>query len=638
MVRHRPGVAVDAIMAEAGDQTFVLGDATSSRMIHLFSASDPAEFLRERKGPGEELARSALSDLPKDCVLAPDESGLVLRRWLSMLEKRISELCQKESKQFWLHLTRRIRPDPKALGMSPATTWLARATLNLAILKYGLDDGRPFVKVPAAADVREWMFGEEDNAEIQESEPSAEPAFLLPKTLTRMDCVTAYQLEELAYQFCLVAAGLRRAWKGGRLRLQDGVAQGVELDSTTEHLVKLYDTRVAKYNTVSSGFGLVADLGELLERRGPGNRISDAWLLWIPVWNLEGRDVARLFEERSEGPFVSNYLLLPSTMEPWYRCARLFSKEIRAIWGVSPEQIACFLVASSRRHYLIWRQDIRLRYALWQRGYVVIEAERYAREVAAFYRECYSEMFGETKSPRAAARETAEVLAAITYKEADFEKIDLWTRSGAKVVHPVGEGYHLDYSMLPVFLAHVLRGIPVTGGPPAVAKGIEFEQQARDIIETLVPGIELWGAHRVLKFHDGSERELDLGIVLGEVMLVCECRSHAVPPSFDRGEPDALWEREQKLGAAVAKADSLSQKLAGHPKGRNFALPDGVRFVIPCVLTPFAEYLPEKSSTFFFDDGNWPRVCVPEEFAEFLKQPGGANFLHGPTVHTVARN
>ena len=640
MQAHNPSASLyrieGAVVTAAEDQTLVLADFTSLRMMHLLGAMEQEEFLEERRRPSEELAQSVLSKLPRDCFLEPSETSSILLEWLGLVEGLMKDFCSSNSKRFWLHLTRRIRPDPKMLDVSPETSWLARVTLNLSILKYGLPEGRAFVKVPLGTDLRGWVEGE-DNAEVEEG-PVSGPFTLLPKTLTRMDCIAVHQLEELAYQFCIVAAGLRRAWKGGRLRLRNGVQQGIELDADTEHLVSLYDARITKYNTILSEFGLVAKLNDVLQQHEKGNHVDTSWLLWVPIWNLEGEDVASLFHKGTGPPFISNYLLLPQTIEPWYRGARLFRKEFEDLWGVSPERVVCFLVASSQRHLLISREDIALRYQLWQRGYIGIWTELFGEQIAEPYRECCEELFGRRMSPEAAVREATQVLDAITYQEADFEKIDLWTRSGTKVVHPMGEMLHLDYSMVPGFLAHALGAIPVKGGAAGKAKGIEFEQQAKEVIENLVPGIQFWDVPREVEFEDGLKREFDLGIISGEVMFVCECKSHAVPPGFDTGEPDELWKREEKLRAAVAKADSLARKLASQPKGRNFVVPKVVRVVIPCVLTPFPEYLPERSSRFFFDEGRWPRICVPEEFVEFLRSFSAGDHLSQPFVYDVARS
>ena len=606
---------------ETGKQPLVLlVDFTSLRMRHLLSAMETPAFLIERRRPCSELADAVLRPLPGDRLLEPDESASKFRDWLGLIEDRMQAICRTESKQFWLHLSRRIRPEPETLGVTPETAWLARVTLNLAILKYGQPEGRVFVKVASGTDLHDWVMGDDD-AEIEESEIPAGPLSLVPKTLTTDDCVAMHQLEELAYEFCRVATGLRRAWKGGRLRLVDGVPQAVELDPDTEYLVGLYDMRMAKYNTILSSFGLVANLGYVLEQHSEGAPVDAAWILWLPIWNLEGLDVVSLFDKRADTPFVSNYLLFPVSVEPWYRSASLFNEEIEKIWDISSEQIVSFLVASSQRHVLITRDDVRLKYQLWQRGYVVIQADEYAGQVVEAYQACCAELFGREVSIPDAANEAKHILKALTYGEADLAEIDLWTRSGTKVLHPMGDGLHIDYSMVPAFLAQVLKAIPMTGGAVGEAKGLAFEEQAKRVIQEHTSDVEFWATLNELEFDDGSRRELDLGVLKGETMLVCECKSHVVPPAFERGEPDEIWNREQQLRSAFKKADTLAQKLAQSAKGRNFTLPEEVKSLIPCVLTPFPEYLPERNSTFFFDNDNRPRICVPEELAEFLREP-----------------
>lgn len=443
---------------KAEPQTVVIADFTSLRMIHLLTGMDLETFLRERRRPTLELARAVFREFPPDCRLEPDASADALRQWLVLIEEQIRAICSKESKRFWLHLSRRIRPEPTTLGVSPETAWLARTTLNLAILKYGQTHGRPFVKVGAGINLRYWVDGADDAA-IEPQEDRASAFSFLPQTLTTQDCLLVHQLEELTYEFVGAATALRRAWKGGRLHLVDGTPRSVMLDDTTENLVRHYDRRMAKYNTLLGGFGLVANLDDALGARAVGEGIDAGWMLWLPSWNLDGFDVASMFSKEPTGPFVSNYLLLPVSIESWYRSVTLFNEEIERLWGIGSEQIVAFLVASSQRHLLISREDVRLKYQIWQRGYVVIEAERYPEQIGELYQTFFKETLGREISLHEATEQARRVLTALTYRDADFSAIDLWTRSGAKIVQPMEEGLHLDYSMLltlPRFSGHLV--------------------------------------------------------------------------------------------------------------------------------------------------------------------------------------
>lgn len=602
----------------------LMWDASSQRMFRILGPVPRERFLPEWLEDVEELAARVLSAFNKGDIVPSAEASELLQKWLREIEDRLAALARRESRQLGLHLVRRIKPTANPYGVNETTAGLARTTLDLAIQKYGKRDGRPFVIAqPSSQELRDWISGPDD-AHLPAADDTP-GGVLLPVQLTYEDALWAYRMEAVAYSFAHVAAQLRRAWKGGWLVI-DGSASSVGLDSDTEELVQQFDRRARTYNGALSAFGLIADLDDMDRVRA-----QPLWSVFVPIPNWKNVDTSKLAGMTTTFAYQSNFIVMPLTLEPWYECASLFADEIERATGASPRDIVLTLGAATQRHYALATQKVLYVPNLWDRGYWVInDRAEFTGDLAAWVRRLHVDLFDSGISEADAVAMVTRGIAALSQPEQGLAGVDVWARTGARPIFPLGGQWLFDYTLIPIALGDILESLAIAGGDAGGRKGDAFERQAETIVSAEIPGARVWQAPRELEFPDNTKRELDRGFVVDSRMYVAECKSLLVPAAHDRGDPGALAKRREQIAYAIGKAETLAAKLARYPIGKNYELPADVLELVPCALSPFTEYMPQRAERFFLDTKyEWPRAMVPREFADALQTVGAGKLTFG---------
>lgn len=155
----------------------------------------------------------------------------------------------------------------------------------------------------------------------------------------------------------------------------------------------------------------------------------------------------------------------------------------------------------------------------------------------------------------------------------------------------------------------------------ATAENVEAEQRATALeyavaewICSSVPQARPWGVNQDLRFVDGAARQVDVAVVVGNALLVCECKSFARRPADvipHRARINRQW---AKVVKALQQVDTLCQKFASTAVRGPGPLPQDVRYIVPCVVTPTAEWIPDPDTRYWFGP-DLPRVCTVEEAA-----------------------
>jgi hypothetical protein len=616
-----------------------VADATSMRMGHLLT-KERGWTVRRYQEPALKIEREILSEVPQDCVLSQSQSEKLLMEWNTRLEDEVAKLCATHSKYYWLYLSRRISPETQGYDLI-TTTWLYRTTLNLAMLKYGLSDADgEFIAVPSSANLREWIFSEApyegetiDLASIsmaKEDSPldvtlAASP-IIIPRQVTLEDAIRIYQIEHLAHEYYITTAELRRVWKGGKLRIQNGLFAGVALPAEIEGLVALYDKRVEQYNRLLSEFGSIVNL-----HIPEDGKFDEGFILVVPFWNIHKQQIPLIFpgEEfpQEKGPSYPepnpfNFVPVPQTLEPFYRKACIFSKPIEVTFGISPEELTTFLVALSRHNFHNWANSLRHRYNFFQRGYFIRpDKEEFHQDITNWYRDTFEQLFGNI-STQEASFAVSKLMSWQTYEEKDFAQISLYDRTGAKLILATPAGLLFDCVAIPSVLGSIfakLSYLASADGKIGQLKGDDFELEAKRYLAANVPGFSPWMCHRELQSMSGHKMEVDISFCKDQVLFVLECKAFKVSTGFDRGQPKELETRRQKLEEALDKVETLANMLAKEPRGRNYTIPDGITHIISIVVSPFPEYVHQRSGRYFLTE-SIPRICTVEELTKFLNK------------------
>ncbi|GAJ00791.1 unnamed protein product, partial [marine sediment metagenome] len=91
------------------------------------------------------------------------------------------------------------------------------------------------------------------------------------------------------------------------------------------------------------------------------------------------------------------------------------------------------------------------------------------------------------------------------------------------------------------------------------------------------------------------------------------------------GEPDSLKQRWETIVKDVEQVDTLSERLLKEPKGKNFEVPDSVKWIVPIVCGPFAEWVPSSSQKWWLYE-DIPRVLTPDELLETIARVKNGDF------------
>ncbi|MBA7642235.1 hypothetical protein ES703_49924 [subsurface metagenome] len=635
----------------------ILADAASLRMNYLLSKIDRSKFMRAYKSPAMSIEKSVLATMPPSPSKNESEKALLL--WKQRLEEEIKRLCANHSKYYWLHLARRIFPMTIEPYDRPTTPYLHHTTFQLAVLKYGnINQGEEFVAVPSSFNISEYICTEApykgktvdlnkaDQAEKQMSDELEEMIrpTIIPRQITQKDAINIYQIEYLALDYYRITSQLRRLWKGGKLRVQKGRFAGVDLPKRVEDLVALYDQRQSKYHELLSSFGSITNLEMVREKES-----LDNFVIFIPTVNIERHKIPLVFPEeeflggRVKGPIYTkdnptNFVIIPVSLQPCYQKMCMFRKAIKNVFKFSPEELISFIITLDRHNLRFWMHNIQSRYSFFQRGYETIPSTKeFCKYLARIYKDIYKQLFGKITLEQASSF-CGQFLSFMSYERDDFKNISLWDRTGVKLFLPVPQGLLADHSAIPAVLASIFSELALlasTDGQIGQMRGDDFEKEVEKYLEVNIHDFHPWVCHRKLRFLSGTERDIDVSFLSGSVLFVIECKAFSVPPAFDRGEPDALQARKDKIDYALNQAVTLCQLLSKERKGKNFEIPGTATHIISIVASPFPEYVDTRSDRYFLTP-SIPRVCTPEEIAEFVRQFKLPSHISKPFVWEVS--
>jgi hypothetical protein len=207
-------------------------------------------------------------------------------------------------------------------------------------------------------------------------------------------------------------------------------------------------------------------------------------------------------------------------------------------------------------------------------------------------------------------------LAALTWTEEAIGSISLWDRLPFNLIADAGDFLLIDYAVLPEMFADMFRQVGFLDGDSGNIKAANFEAAvaARGRCE----GLEPWKEDTVLRHQDGSQRQIDVGFVAGEVLYVVECKAYAQNPKIDRGDWGARLTRQDKLIEYLDQARTLAEFIDDERTGRNYQVPAEVARTEHVLCTPGVEFIWSRDRELWLTD-RIPRICTPAELTLVLK-------------------
>jgi hypothetical protein len=602
-----------------------------------------------------EETRRSLSALRDSIFRAlPDETkgsslSRALRRYMDALLQNVRRLMNNHSAYFWLYHHRRLHIHVQELNAAShkweksglaafehqyfAASWYMHR-LTLALLKYG---------------------NQQIQNDMQRKSASHRGASgrLTPRSLIKDDVSDLLSAAILMAEFEHARDCLRRTGMGGKLRKHEASLE-VFLDARIEPLVMLYDRRVNRGSNPLSAYGSWAYTPFAYDFPLPGGsfiplhpwpfasdygslvRGSHKPIVMSLGPNLAGQGrglpwaLALDPERKLPPPWLFSWLDLSNVIE---RLALvrggLFESRLRRSGRhpYDPEDIV-FALAAMTAHELeeYPRRDTFLTqiaaygYDVWSDVHAKVEAEILPR--FADFRQKHS-------LPSTHDRDLLRlfsVLRDLSWEASDPRDTKIAACFPMKIIFPIGhDEWLLDWTVMSQLLFEQFERLGKWFGTFAIEKGHDLERALVEVFTSVVPalGASVWWygeGKRRLSFGAGRSRDLDIGIILNDWLVLIEVK--ALGGSRELlflGDPEELDKRTEKLQTALFQVDSLSRRLAACPRGRNFLIPSTVRKIVGVVCSPFPEWT-SSTNSFWWIYPDFPRVCQPDDVVELLRR------------------
>lgn len=537
--------------------------------------------------------------------LSGDRAVTCLAVFQQQIEDELSRMVGSRCVEYWLHLYRRILPSQGGTGLSNYTVGLFRQITECTYLKYGSMVNGPEIASGKDVPLSAICSGNMQRITERLGLPTGRKwSGVFLGTFEPNDYLAAYQIERLAVEYWHLTACIRRVYKGGALLCTTG-GYAVHNTDEVEGLMRSYDRRIEEKGFYATKLGVA-----LLTAQAPGGTVL------LPSLNHEletrlNRYLLEAFGQRvvGSGDFTPNFIWLPFDMEMYYQSHIFCQSVFMEAFPFSLEDFVHFLFVLGYEAILATRRERQLGWQMIQRAY------RLLADLTAFLSHVCA--LSTTARPpglqgHVLTLEVAEEIAEwFSLGERLRDQISLATRGPRPLfIRIEGGSTVLDYAaMVPILTST----IAMTAG--VAEKGIGFEQQAAQFLSR--QGANIWSQGRVLHHHDGTSKQVDVAVVAGELLFICEAKSHSMSWAFEIGDDRALAFRKGKMIDALDQAEEKARWIAERRHGTNYEVPAGVRALVPVALSPFVEYIWSASQDLWLT-ADVPRVCTPTELASAL--------------------
>jgi len=555
-------------------------------------------FEAEYMAPAEEL-NARLRECIGDGLDGKDAAD-VLAAYLDEVEAEMAQNASRHSRGYWMHVTRRVPPRP--LGSASAwTVHLYRRVLTLAVLKHGapatLDDEFNLVETPLG---RQQVANRLDHA----------------------DLVEAFALEYLAYEYVTATQAYRRVGKGARLQVAADDFHAVPDADELEKLMQDVDRRVDEYGELVSSSGMVADRGFPTEPVEEGE-VPLAILAAQPNVELLPPEKISRHKVPLGGP--ANFSVVSIVIDGYREAFGTLSEEVQRATGLEPDVLLATVWALSMRLVHGIDASPTVESQVLRVGYLMVPDENWDRvrdDVAYFVRSLWAYWTGERLDRADALQYVTQGLNALTWSEEAIASIRLWDRLPFSLIVDAAGFRLIDYAAFPEMFADIFRQVgEVAEQAGGGTKGANFE--AAVAARTRQEGFEPWMESRKLHHQNGTEREIDLGIVVGQTLYVIECKARVRGIRIDRGDWSARLNRQETLVADLDQARTLVGFLQEERTGADYEVPARVTSFEHVLCTPGPEFMWTRESELWLTD-EIPRICTPDELVLALTEAQAA--------------
>jgi hypothetical protein len=559
-----------------------------------------------------------------------DEAWNICYHYLGELENAIADILSSHSVFFWLHLYRRIgvhlssghsnKTDANTLG-------LVREIVDLAISKHGnleiTDDleqasNTNFKDILGGHYQRLWTKELGKARALAKFEALAKTNQWVITSFRILDFINMYKLEGFAYEYWHVTALMRAIGKGSTVRRGTSDWPERSASPTFRRLIESYDNRISNtpFSTslVGSWFHVCGSMD---------NRKGRILVVSYNVHHLRPDAIFSAFglEPPASRDFVPNFLIGTFDLDGFRKAHVFLSEPFKRKSGIPLDAyfLCCWAFAnfaiSDDAGYLESQDGLeRLEQGelfmsvlhLMQRAYIVLaDPSTLADDIVALSKD-YEGL------PFACDREDVErCLQSLTLSQASRSQIGLWSGGRRFPLVPHGSAVIVDYEGFSPLLLSLFVGVQYE----QTERGSIFEDSFRRALEA--EGFDLPVVGDIVA-KDGSKREIDASVRIGDGLILLECRSIERPLDFEIGRPRTLQRRQEVLDEKVYQVLTLRDFIRSQPVGRNYDF-SWARTLEAFVVSPFVEWIWDCSPRLWRDDKT-PRILQTDEAISLLRE------------------
>ena len=556
----------------------------------------------------------------------PNAVWALLRTYLDKIEARIAEIAARHSPAFWFHLYRRIAPmlSSKHVGKRDATTVvLVRQIAELAYLKHGNQAttadlgaiGRTSFETFLGGHYKEAVvgaLGSVANARRHYANQKAVSQSVM-LAFNKEDLLAAFEVEGLAYEYWKTSAAMRSLGKGVGFDWDEDTQWLADRgDGPHPILFAIFDHRA------TDASGLFTRLGTWTQFAHRGADSSKAYFTaynpngtieQFPTWDAAKKQIAygqsRLnfhIGQVQLQKFLEEHVFMAEVFEKRHEVkleAVLFCLQMASFFAFFPDR-AIFEAEPDRQKSMILSNLTNLGF----RGYKNIgqTIDTIGQEALWWAKQMRHETGLDVEQVRAGFE-----FLLLTESTATF--IGLWSGGKRPLLLPVHDGLMIDTTAILPILTSLFVGVRESTG----SKGDVFEESARAML--CAAGLDIVFNGEIV-FDDGSVREIDAAVRIGDRLVLVECFSFEKPLDYELAKPGIFQSRIGRIGEKITQAQTLAEAITCSPKGTNFDF-SWANSIEWRLATPSVEFAWELSED-HFDALGVPRVLQISELSRYL--------------------
>lgn len=517
------------------------------------------------------------------------------------IERKAAEIVKNYSIDYWMHLSRRIGIGSGGVNKEPITININRFIITGLIQRYARQKRCKHVgnssQIKSSEVFNGLLMSEEFEFERRIIEEL--PAQLVFTDFNSSNLLEYYTLENLAYELWVCGAKLRAIGKGVVIIIHhDSSEYFYEVSSEIlDKLIYSYDSRLKG--------GYVTESGTVFSD-GVLDSDSEIFIPIINVYDVPLTHINALLEKvlklsiQSIGQ--SNFILYPYPIKKYIEVHRPLEKDFRQKYGISfVTVIISFSAMCFRYFYLTAVEKKTSILKILQRGYdgpfkrkdILDEVSYFAKHVCRYLAE-----------PLPSNKELEQGFVFLELR--DQLKIDIRNSGSLKLFIKSNDDYYfVDYSTIPNILNNLFDGINLNTHN---YRGSLFENSL---------GFTCHLPTKPCKATDGTLKQIDFSYVVGECLLIGECKVVARKNSFFSGSFNSLKLRETKVvEKGLKEIDEKAVWLLRNPKGVNYDI-SKIKYILPFTISPFVEYI-HSTNSFYWINEELPRVLSFEELRSFV--------------------